>query len=48
MSDRRLVKSVALLQVAAFTSGRSYVTPKDCMLLQHVLWNRPEEAEKIY
>ena len=48
VSDRRLVKSVALLQVAAFTSGRSYVTPKDCMLLQHVLWNRPEEAEKIY
>jgi len=48
VSDRRLVKSVALLQVAAFTSGRKYVTPKDCMLLQHVLWNRPEEADKIY
>ena len=48
VSDRRLVKSVALLQVAAFSSGRLYVTPKDCMLLQHVLWQRPEESEKIY
>ena len=48
VSDRRLVKSVALLQVAAYSSGRTYVTPKDCMLLQHVLWQRPEEADKIY
>lgn len=48
VSDRRLVKSVALLQVAAFSSGRTHVTPKDCMLLQHVLWQKPEEAEKIY
>lgn len=48
VSDRRLVKSVALLQVAAYSSGRTYVTPKDCMLLQHVLWQRPEESEKIY
>jgi len=48
VSDRRLVKSVALLQVAAFSSGRTYVTPKDCMLLQHVLWQKPEESEKIY
>eukprot|EP00889_Picochlorum_renovo_P001716 jgi/Picre1/28746/NNA_004145.t1 len=48
VSDRRLVKSVALLQVAAFSSGRTYVIPKDCMLLQHVLWQKPEESEKIY
>ena len=48
VSDRRLVKSIALLQVAAYSSGRKYVTPRDCMLLQHVLWQRPEEAERIY
>ncbi|KAK9868735.1 hypothetical protein WJX84_010577 [Apatococcus fuscideae] len=47
VSDRRLVKSVALLQVAAYTSGRSTVSLHDCLLLQHVLWQRPEEADKI-
>jgi len=48
VSDRRLVKSVALLQVAAYCTGRKSVIPRDCMLLQHVLWQRPEESEKIY
>ncbi|KAK9827021.1 hypothetical protein WJX74_003724 [Apatococcus lobatus] len=47
VSDRRLVKSVALLQVAAYTSGRSSISLHDCLLLQHVLWQRPEEADKI-
>ena len=35
------------LQVAAYTSGRSSVSPFDCLLLQHVLWQRPEEAVRI-
>ena len=34
-------------QVAAYTSGRSSVSPHDCTLLQHVLWQRPEESERI-
>lgn len=36
------------LQVAAYTNGRSTVSPYDCLLLQHCLWQRPEERERIY
>ena len=48
VSDRRLVKAVALMQVAAYTSGRSRVAEYDCLLLRHILWQRPDEAERIY
>uniref|UniRef100_A0A061S138 MoxR-like ATPase n=1 Tax=Tetraselmis sp. GSL018 TaxID=582737 RepID=A0A061S138_9CHLO len=48
VSDRRLVKSIALLQVAAYTNGRLKVSEVDCLLLQHVLWNRPDLADRIY
>ena len=37
----------AMLQVAAYTSGRDTVTLDDCLLLQHILWQRPEEASRI-
>lgn len=47
VSDRRLVKAVQLLQVAAFCNGRDAVTEYDVLLLQHVLWQRPDHAEKI-
>ena len=36
------------MQVAAYTSGRSQVAEYDCLLLRHILWQRPEEAERIY
>lgn len=48
VSDRRLVKSIGMLKVAAYTSGRNVVSQYDCLLLQHVLWSRPEDKEKIY
>ena len=48
VSDRRLVKAVALMQVAAYTSGRSRLAEYDCLLLRHILWQRPDEAERIY
>ena len=35
------------VQVAAYTSGRKAVTRHDCLLLQHVLWQRPAEAPRI-
>ena len=35
------------LQVAAFTSGRKRVSRFDCLLLQHVLWQRPAEGPRI-
>ena len=48
VSDRRLVKSVALMQVAAYSSGRTMLADYDCLLLRHILWQRPEESERIY
>jgi len=47
VSDRRLVKSVQLLQVAAYCNGRDTVTEYDALLLQHVLWQRPEQSDRI-
>lgn len=34
-------------QVAAYCNGRDSVTEFDVMLLQHVLWQRPEHCDKI-
>lgn len=47
VSDRRLVKAMALLKVSAYTCGRTAVNEYDCLLLKHILWQRPEEAERI-
>ncbi|WIA32331.1 hypothetical protein OEZ86_003170 [Tetradesmus obliquus] len=47
VSDRRLVKAVALMQVAAYCNGRDSVSEYDCLLLEHVLWQSPEHAPKI-
>ena len=48
ISDRRLVKSINMLKVAAWTSGRSSVSEYDCLLLQHTFWQRPEDSDKIF
>ena len=48
VSDRRWRKIVKLLQVSALTNGRETVSIWDCWLLQHCLWNTPEDCEKIY
>lgn len=34
-------------QVSAYTNGRSEVTVQDCLLLQHLMWQSPNEAERI-
>lgn len=47
VSDRRWRKAVKLLKVAAFTNGQEEVTQWECWLLQHCLWNSPEEREVI-
>lgn len=47
VSDRRLVKAVSMLKVAAYTDGRTRVNEFDCLLLRHVLWQRPEEREYV-
>ena len=48
VSDRRWRKVVKLLQTSAWTCGRDSVSIWDCWLLQHCLWNRAEDREKIY
>lgn len=48
VSDRRWRKIVKLLQVSAWTNGRRSVSIWDCWLLQHCLWNTPEDREKVY
>ncbi len=47
VSDRRWMKAVKMLQTAALTNGQDEVTIWDCWLLQHCLWNEPEERELI-
>ena len=48
VSDRRWRKVVKLLQVSALTNGREAVSIWDCWLLQHCLWERPEQREVVY
>jgi MoxR-like ATPase len=35
------------VQVAAYTSGKDSVSLLDCMLLQHILWQQPEQQSRI-
>ncbi|PPK88653.1 MoxR-like ATPase [Neolewinella xylanilytica] len=45
--DRRWKKAVRLLRAAAFLHGRTAVNLMDCFLLEHCLWNAPEQREII-
>ncbi|CAK0760991.1 hypothetical protein CVIRNUC_002818 [Coccomyxa viridis] len=47
VSDRRFMKSVNLLQVAAHADGRDQVMEYDCLLLEHVFGQRPDDAQKV-
>ena len=48
LSDRRLAKTVKLLQVASFGCGGAEVSEVDLLLLQHVFWDRdPEQGEQV-
>ena len=48
VSDRRWRKVVKLLQVAAFTNGRTAVSIWDLWLLQHCVWDKPEDRAKVF
>jgi MoxR-like ATPase len=48
VSDRRWRKVAKLLRVAALTNGRDRVSVWDGWLLQHCIWNRPEDRAKVY
>ena len=47
ISDRRLVKGTQLLKICAASHGRDQVDPIDCILLQHCMWQLPEQREVI-
>ena len=47
ISDRRLVKASRLLRVSAATHGRLKVDLVDCLLLENVIWQIPEQQTAI-
>ena len=47
LSDRRLVKAARLLKICAASHGRTKVDPLDCLLLQHIAWQLPEQRNVI-
>ncbi|GFR51977.1 hypothetical protein Agub_g14504 [Astrephomene gubernaculifera] len=47
VSDRRFMKAVQMLQVAAHADGREQVNEYDCLLLEHVFGNRPDDGARV-
>ena len=47
ISDRRWRQALGLLRVAAWTSGASAVQPWECRLLEHCLWQTPEQQPRV-
>jgi MoxR-like ATPase len=47
IGDRRLVKASRLLRVSAVTHGRAKVDLVDCLLLEHIFWQIPEQQVAI-
>jgi MoxR-like ATPase len=47
VSDRRFMKAIKMLQVAAHADGRPAATEFDCLLLEFVLGQRPDDAQKV-
>ena len=45
--DRRWKKVVRLMRASAFLHGRGKVDLMDCFLMEHCLWNGPEQREVI-
>jgi MoxR-like ATPase len=47
LSDRRLVKASRLLKLSAASHGRLRVDTVDCFLLQHCMWQLPEQKKVV-
>lgn len=41
------MKAVQTLQVVAFADGRDRVNEYDCLLLEHIFGNRPDDSQKV-
>jgi MoxR-like ATPase len=47
ISDRRLVKAINFLKVAAFTNDKKNISIFDLLLLQHIFWKNPKNIDGI-
>lgn len=47
VSDRRFMKAVNMMQVAAYADNRDQVSEADCLLLEFVMGNKPEDSQKV-
>lgn len=47
ISDRKLVKSIKLMKVSAYTNGRNYLDLSDVTLLRHILWCNDQNIQKV-
>ena len=48
VSDRRWRKIVTMLKVSAHSNGREAVSIWDAWLVQHCIWEKPEQREKVH
>ena len=48
VSDRRWRKIVTMLKVSAHSNGREAVSIWDAWLVQHCVWEKPEQREKVH
>ena len=46
-SDRRWVECLPVIRAEAWLSGRDKVTIRDLRILQHVLWDRPDDIHPV-
>lgn len=47
ISDRRWRKAIKILQVCAFTNGKTNIDEWDCVLLTHLMWQQPEQIADL-
>jgi len=47
VSDRRFMKAINMMQVAAYVDGRASINESDCLLLEYVMGQRPEDSRKV-
>ncbi|CAJ1443071.1 unnamed protein product [Effrenium voratum] len=47
LSDRRLVRAVKVLRVAAHAMGGVEVCELDLLLVQHIFWDRPSQSQEV-
>lgn len=47
VSDRRWKKVVGIMKASAYLNGRDYVDYSDCLLMDHMLWDKDEQVNSV-